>query len=58
MRKQVESLVAKIKKALFPTDDVLEAQPTVPEMLNEAEVITSFMEWQIDKKIHLKQKDR
>lgn len=56
LRKQIDMLVAKMKQTLFPTEDLLDAEPTIPEMLNESEVITSFMQWQIDKKVKLKGK--
>lgn len=56
LRKHVEQYVAKLKKALFPTEDLLDAEPTVPEMADESEVVDSLMTWQITKKIKLEHK--
>lgn len=54
VRKNVEYYVARLKKALFPTDDVFEVEPVSPEEEDSADVIRLFLKYQLDKKIKIK----
>ena len=54
IRKIVEQWVSRVKKALFPTDDVFEVEPIDPEQEDEAELIEDYLKWTIDKRVKLK----
>lgn len=54
VRKNVEFYVTRLKKALFPTDDLFEIEPVSPDDEEAADVIQNFMKYQLDKKIKVK----
>lgn len=56
LRNKVEFYVSRLKKALFPTDDVFEVEPVDPSSAGDSAVIQAHMKWQIDKKIKVKAK--
>ena len=56
LRKNIESVLSRLKKALFPTDDILSAAPVDPNMTDNSEVITTHLRWQIEKRVKMKKK--
>lgn len=54
VRKNVEFYVARLKQALFPTDDVFEVEPVSPEEEESADIIRLFLKYQLDKKVKIK----
>ena len=57
VRKNIEQYVTRLKRALFPTDDVFEIEPVDKDSdTEEAEVVKDHLKWQIQKKIKLKAK--
>ena len=56
LRKNVEFYVTRLKKALFPTDDLFEVEPVTPDAEDYADVVGEHLKWQIEKRIHLKEK--
>src|SRR3990172_4649332 len=56
LRKNVEFYVSRLKKALFPTDDLFEVEPASPDADEYAEVVSEHLKWQIEKKIKIKEK--
>lgn len=56
LRKNVEFYVSRLKKALFPTEDVFEIEPVTPDSDEFAAPIKSHMKWQIEKKIQVNTK--
>src|SRR3972149_8857880 len=56
LRKNVEFYVSRLKKALFPTDDVFEIEPVTPDSDEFRAPIKAHMKWQIEKKIQVNTK--
>jgi len=56
LRKACEQFVSRIKRALFPTDDVFDVEPTDNDMDDESDAIYDYMKWQVEKRVKLKQK--
>lgn len=56
LRKNVEFYVSRLKKALFPTDEVFEVEPVTRDSEEFLAPIKAHMKWQIEKKIKLNSK--
>jgi len=56
LRKNVEFYVSRLKKALFPTDDLFEVEPVSPDSDEDADVVAEHLKWQIEKKVRIKGK--
>src|SRR3972149_4243720 len=56
LRKAAEQFVSRVKRALFPTDDVFDVEPLDQDTDDESDVIYDYMKWQIEKRVKLKQK--
>jgi len=56
LRKNIEGIKTRLKKAIFPTDDIIDVIPVDPEMYDNAQVVKTHLRWQIEKKIKIKAK--